>query len=408
MDPVRRQYEAYPYPERDPADEARRLIVGSPSDPAEIDHHLFAGRRDWTRPFRALVAGGGTGDGLVMLAQKLADAGVPAEITWLDLSEAAREIAEARMRRRGLSARFLIGDLATAPALAGEEGPFDYVDCCGVLHHLEDPEAGFRALAEAIRPEGGIGFMVYAPYGRSGVYELQAAFGALLAEDPPEAKVRLAKAALGALPESNRFRGNRLLSDHKASDAGLYDLLLHARDVPFDVPRLLAALEGAGLGLAGWAEAARYDPAPMLPATPEFRERLAAMTPEARWALAERLAGDLKMHVGYAAPAARAGSAQARLSAEGVARPNAVDARALARQVEWRGALKVGFEGRSVTLEIPKRAAGAMARLGTGRSFGEIAAAEGMDWFAFAQVFGPAFRALVAANLMRVSRGIAG
>ncbi len=40
MDPVRRQYETYPYPERDPADEARRLIEGSPSHPVEIDHFL--------------------------------------------------------------------------------------------------------------------------------------------------------------------------------------------------------------------------------------------------------------------------------------------------------------------------------------------------------------------------------
>jgi len=31
-DPVRDQYETLPYPERDPADEVRRLITGSPSD----------------------------------------------------------------------------------------------------------------------------------------------------------------------------------------------------------------------------------------------------------------------------------------------------------------------------------------------------------------------------------------
>ena len=68
MDPVKRQYEAYPYPDRDPADEAKRLITGSPSDPPEIDHMLFGGVRDWRAPFRALVAGGGTGDGLMLLA----------------------------------------------------------------------------------------------------------------------------------------------------------------------------------------------------------------------------------------------------------------------------------------------------------------------------------------------------
>ena len=406
MDAVRRQYEAYPYPERDPGEERRRLIMGSPSDPAEIDHHVFAGARDWRRPFRALVAGGGTGDGLVMLAQKLADNGVAAEITYLDLSEASRRVAEARMRARGLSARWVSGDLREAPGLAEAEGPFDYVDCCGVLHHLEDPEAGFRALAGALAPEGGLGFMVYAPYGRTGVYPVQAAFGALFGGEDPETRVRLAKAALAALPETNGFLRNPHLTDHRASDAGLHDLLLNARDVPFDVPRLLSTLEGAGLRLAGWAEALRYDPAPMLPATGDFRARLAAMTPPERWALAERLAGDLKVHVGYAVPAAR-GATAATLSPEAVPRANAVDLRALAREIEAKGRLRLRYEGRRVEVPVPKGAAKAVARLGAGRPLGEIATGLGMDWFAFAQVFGPAFRALVDANLVRCSRGIA-
>ena len=41
-DPLIEQYEAYPYPARDPADEAKRLIEGSPSHLLEIDHYLFA------------------------------------------------------------------------------------------------------------------------------------------------------------------------------------------------------------------------------------------------------------------------------------------------------------------------------------------------------------------------------
>ncbi len=77
MDEMQAQYEAYPYPARDPADEAKRLITGSPSWPQEMDHHLWGGARDWSRPLRALVAGGGTGDGLIQLAQALASAGRP-------------------------------------------------------------------------------------------------------------------------------------------------------------------------------------------------------------------------------------------------------------------------------------------------------------------------------------------
>ena len=39
-DPLIEQYEAYPYPARDPADEAKRLIEGSPSHLLEINHYI--------------------------------------------------------------------------------------------------------------------------------------------------------------------------------------------------------------------------------------------------------------------------------------------------------------------------------------------------------------------------------
>ncbi len=150
-EPVRDQYEAYPYPARDPKDEAKRLIAGSPSNLAEIDHYVFAGRGDFAKPFRALVAGGGTGDAAIMLAQQLTDRArerghaAPGEVVYLDLSQAARDIAQARARERGLSnIAFHQGSLLDLPGL--ELGTFDYIDCCGVLHHLVDPPAGLAAL----------------------------------------------------------------------------------------------------------------------------------------------------------------------------------------------------------------------------------------------------------------------
>src|SRR5262245_2796729 len=154
-DRVREQYEAFPYPPRDPRDEAKRLVEGSPSHLREIDHYVFAGRRDWTKPFLALAAGGGAGDGTIMLAQHLADRGCPAELVYLDLSTAARGIAEARARQRGLeSIRFITASLLDLPQL--ELGRFDYVDCCGVLHHLPAPAAARALLAEALRPGRGL------------------------------------------------------------------------------------------------------------------------------------------------------------------------------------------------------------------------------------------------------------
>src|SRR5476651_1831685 len=89
VDSVRAQYEELPYPSRDPRDEAIRLITGTPSHILEINHYLFSGRLNFDKPFRALVAGGGTGDACIMLAQQLADRRCPGEIVYLDLSTAS-------------------------------------------------------------------------------------------------------------------------------------------------------------------------------------------------------------------------------------------------------------------------------------------------------------------------------
>ena len=263
MSDVKDQYEAYsysysyPYPERDLRDETKRLITGSPSDPCEIVHFLFGGTRDWTKPLRALFAGGGTGDGLIQLAQLLSAAKRPDDITYIDLSKASRAVAEARAKTRGLSGiTFHMGSLLDA----AEFGPFDYIDCCGVLHHLHDPAAGFLALRAALSPEGGgLGFMVYAPYGRPGVYSLQDAFGTLLNGPSPQDRLTTAKCIYEKLPAGHPFKTNPHLHDHVQSDAGFYDLLLHSQDQAFDVPRLIDTLRETDWQLAGFCQQGLYD-----------------------------------------------------------------------------------------------------------------------------------------------------
>lgn len=403
MDPVAAQYEAYPYPARDPADEARRLIEGSPSDPLEIDHYLCAGRRDWRRPFRALVAGGGTGDGLVMLAQRLSEAGCPAEIVYLDTSRAARAVAEARMAARGLAARFVTADLAEAPAL----GPFDYVDCCGVLHHLADPDAGFAALAAALAPGGGIGLMVYAPYGRTGVYPLQSAFQRLAGGDAPEARLALGRAVVAALPETNWLRRNPHLGDHETSDAGFYDLLLHGRDRPYTVTALDAALARAGLVRLSFTEPAFYDPLHHLPRDDGIAARVAALAEPERAALAEELSGAMKTHTLYAVPMHEAEGRIARPNSAGaVPHLRGAPAAAIARQIAGGQGLSVAGSGLTLRLAVPRAAAPLVALVDGRRSLGAIAAAAGTDWLAFGAAWGAVHRALTGVNLLHYSRGL--
>lgn len=372
---VRAQYEAFPYPERNPRDEARRLVTGSPSHFDEIVHYAFGGADPTAdgRRFRALFAGGGAGDGTIMLAQQLADRSANAEVTYVDVSRAALGVARARARARRLrNVRFLRASLFDA----GANGPFDYVDCCGVLHHLDDPAAGLRALAAALAEGGGMGLMVYGALGRTGVYPAQAALRLLGAGDEaPKARPALAREFLAALPDSNWLNRNPWVADHlQGGDAGLYDLLLHSRDRAFTVPEVFALAAAAGLEITGFVEPARYDPLAVLDGGP-LAARAAALSRPDRCALAELLRGDLKRHVFYTAKAG-AGRRAARADADSVVPVlRGHDAAALAREVGAAGTLTVELDGWTRVLRFGPRAAAILSRIDGRRTLAEIRAA---------------------------------
>lgn len=373
-DPVSAQYEAYPYPARDPKDEHERLIVGSPSHLDEVRHYIHAGRPEplaagRTRPYRALVAGGGTGDATIMLAQQLADAGA-GEVVYLDLSRSARDIAEARAEARGLSnITFHTGSLLDLPSI--DPGPFDYIDCCGVLHHLETPEEGARMLRGALAPEGGIGLMVYAPYGRTGVYQMQAMLRTLGGDRPLEARVQQARRLWTKLPQTNWLRRNPFLSDHKRSDAELVDLFLHPRDRPYTVPEVAALLDAADLRPAAFVEPLRYDPATYVN-DPGLLKPLAEADALQRAAFAEQLAGSFKKHTVYAVAKDRDDSVARVDGPEVVPVASRMDPRQVARSLGPSPLLRTEIEGTSLRLPLPRLAGPILARIDGTRSLGEI------------------------------------
>jgi len=409
-DPVLAQYEAYPYPARDPRDEAKRLITGTPSQLAEVNHYLFAGRRNPALRFRALVAGGGTGDATIMLAQQLSDdAGsgpVTGEVVYLDISAAAREVAEARAAARGLAnIRFVTGSLTDVPDLG--LGAFDYIDCCGVLHHLADPAAGLGSLNAVLAEGGGLGLMVYGALGRTGVYPLQRALGDLGTGLPLAERVDLARRLLGDLPATNWFRRNPFLGDHKRSDAELVDLLLHARDRAYRVSELVELLAAAGLAPVAFPEALRYDPASYL-ADPKLLKRLDGLTWTRRAALAEALAGNMKTHVVYAAPIA---SVENRVALPD--RPEAVpllsgdDGPEMAEAIGRSLSLTANFDGVKLRLALPRLAPAMLARIDGRASLGEIhqglqALDSGLDWPTFKAQFDQLYRVLNGLNRLLI------
>ena len=160
-------------------------------------------------------------------------------------------------RHAGLNnIRFLSASLLDVP----DYGPFDYIDCCGVLHHLEAPQLGFAALAQALKPDGGIGIMVYGTLGRTGVYPMQEMLRSIAGEGAFSERIDIAKRLIDELPPNNWLRRNKDIGDYKRSDAGLVDLLLHSRDRPYRVHEVAIEVHAAGLRLVTFIEPIRYDP----------------------------------------------------------------------------------------------------------------------------------------------------
>jgi SAM-dependent methyltransferase len=370
---VRAQYEALPYPPRDPRDEAKRLVTGSPSHLDEVIHYVCGGRFDRTRAFRALIAGGGTGDAAIMLGQQLADAGAErAEVVYLDWSTASRKIAEARAQARGLrNIRFVTGSLLDLPQL--DLGLFDYIDCCGVLHHLDSPPSGLAALTQALAPQGGIGVMVYGWLGRSGVYPVQALVKALVPEDqaPPE-RLAIARKLLAQLPATNWLKRNPFVADHIAEgDAGLYDLLLHARDRAYDVRELAALVAGAGLRIVDFIPAARYAPETYL-SDGALLKRVAGLNKLERAAFAENIAGNIKSHIVYAVRAGNTVNPPNPADNDAVPVLCQVDAATLARGLKPGGVLSADLDGTTLRLPLPRLAAAIVGLIDGRRSLTAI------------------------------------
>ncbi|MEX2202138.1 MAG: methyltransferase [Dongiaceae bacterium] len=376
---VRAQYEAHPYPARDPKDEAKRLVEGSPSNLAELKHYLFAGGATMPKKLRVLVAGGGTGDATIMLAQHLQDANRPAEIVYLDISDASRAIATARAEARGLaSIRFVGGAIEDLASLA--PGPYDYIDCCGVLHHLADPAGALAILTAQLTPGGGMGIMVYGELGRSGVYETQAMLRAIGSERPVAQKLDLARRLLKQLPATNRFRRNPAVADHLAGgDAGLQDLLLHARDRAFLLPELIDLVSGAGLEIAALIEPWRYQPERFLN-DPQLLKELAALDWLERAVFAEALTGNIKTHIAYLV---RAGEGVGRIAlpddASLVPVLKGFDGPALARGLKPGAGISVQADGLTLKLPLPARAGPILALVDGKSSIGEIVASFAQD-----------------------------
>jgi SAM-dependent methyltransferase len=237
------------------------------------------------RPWRILDAGCGTG----VSSDYLCHLNPGASLLAVDISAGALQVARERTRRSGAAAQVqeLRIEQRSLLDLQGE-GPFDYINSVGVLHHLDQPGLGLRALADLLCPGGLLHLFLYADGGRWEIHRTQRSLARLGVGNGPEA-IQLGRELFNVLPPTNRLRRHheqRWALDTQA-DVNFADMYLHPQETSYNLHTLMAFVASADLEFAGFSNPEIWDPGRLL--SGPLLERAQALPDLERWALIEDL-----------------------------------------------------------------------------------------------------------------------
>jgi 2-polyprenyl-3-methyl-5-hydroxy-6-metoxy-1,4-benzoquinol methylase len=191
-----------------------------------------------------LIAGCGSGQHVFQVVRHYPRARVLA----IDISLPSLAYARRKTRDAGL------GNIDYAQAdilqLGTIGSTFDRIESIGVLHHLAEPEAGWRVLVSLLRPKGEMHIGLYSETGRSGI----AAIRAFIAErgyQPTAEGIRQCRQDILRDADPARWRRAAESPDFY-SMSGCRDLLFHVAEQSFTIPRIKAFLDAQKLSFLGF------------------------------------------------------------------------------------------------------------------------------------------------------------
>lgn len=284
---VQHFYDRYPYPRPVESLDKYRLLWQDRLR-RRAEYHLFCPAKPFREEFSILVAGCGTSQ-----AAKHALRWPTAQVTGIDFSATSVRCTEELKRQYKLD-NLQVHQLPIERA--SELGTtFDQIVCTGVLHHLPDPDAGLSALRGVLKPDGAMQLMVYAPYGRTGVYMVQE-FCRRVGISATDDGIRDLVAALKALPPGHQLWNLLREAPDFQDAAGLADALLHPQDRAYSVPQLFDFIKRGGLTFGRWLRQAPYTPLCGVMASIPQACRIAALAPVEQYAAVELFRGTMLRH----------------------------------------------------------------------------------------------------------------
>jgi tetratricopeptide (TPR) repeat protein/SAM-dependent methyltransferase len=270
-DAVRSQYEESPYPRWThtiTTNKQRPVSTCLQSPPLNMD---LAGYKEPKAP-EILVAGCGTGQHAIQPATRFANA----KVTAIDLSKSSLAYAKRKTSELGITNI----DFGRADILKLDElgRSFDIIESVGVLHHLENPMAGWQILNKLLRPGGLMKIGLYSELARSDVIEGRKN-AANHGYSPSAKNMRQCRQTI--IQEA--IKGNKaLLQLSRRSDffslSAFRDLVFHVQEHRFDLVMIKDHLEELGLKFLDFEM-------PFAGELLQYRDSIANRTPQERLSL---------------------------------------------------------------------------------------------------------------------------
>lgn len=239
---VRGQYEVSPYPKW--VNLGLSFEAGSISKMVdELNLKLCADNIKNVGSPNILVAGCGTGQHSILTAARFKNSNVLA----IDLSLSSLSYAKRKTKELGVAnVEYMQADILNLDKLNEK---FDIVESVGVLHHMNEPLAGWRVLTECLKPNGLMRLGLYSQLARQHIVKM---------------REEINISGIGSSDDAIRsFREMVIKSDkshHKKikSSSDFYslstvkDLLFHVQEHRFTIPLIQDCLSKLGLKFCGF------------------------------------------------------------------------------------------------------------------------------------------------------------
>ena len=239
---VREQYEKNPYP--------RWVQLGSHLEPKLISKlveennlRLFDQRILRVNAPDILVAGCGTGQHSLDTAGRFLNSKVLAiDLSLSSLAYAKRKSEELEFK----NIEYLQTDILNLGLL---DRQFDIVESSGVLHHMDDPRAGWKVLVQCLKKGGLIKIGLYSELARQQIVQVRRMIK--MSSVPPTAASM--KSFRNRIISSNNAHHKKILNSADFfSLSSFRDLLFHVNEHRFTIPQIRDCVDELGLVFCGF------------------------------------------------------------------------------------------------------------------------------------------------------------